>query len=44
MKTQEALQQGNFDITSWLNEEKLGKALEQIFPSETFVHDKVVPI
>lgn len=43
MRTQEALQEGNFDITSWLNEEKLGKALEIIFPNETFIHDKVVP-
>lgn len=43
MKTKATLQQGNFDITSWLNEEKLGKALEIIFPDEIFVHDKAVP-
>lgn len=43
MKTIDALQQGNFNITSWLNEEKLGKALQIVFPSETFIHDKVVP-
>lgn len=43
MKTKATLQQGNFDTTSWLNEEKLGEALEIIFPDETFVHDKAVP-
>ena len=43
MKTKEVLQQNNFDKTSWLNEEKLGKALEIIYPNEIFVRNKAVP-
>lgn len=43
MKTKETLLDGNYEIDAWLNEEKLGKALELIFPNETFIHDKIVP-
>lgn len=43
MNTKEALQQGNFDITNWLDEKKLGKTLDIIFPDEIFIHDKAVP-
>lgn len=43
MKTKATLQRGNFDINNWLNEDKLGKALEIIFPGENFIHDKAVP-
>ena len=43
MNTKEALQQGNFDITNWLDEKKLGKTLDTIFPDEIFIHDKAVP-